>query len=277
MPVGGCGGGGRQGPTRAPCHNRRMKKLFTITALALACATLPAFAQVQPPVAFKGLLEVGTTLVKSFPVGDGLTGWVVRHPSGEHMVAYTTPGGEYLLAGAVFDKDGNNLTQQHVAAHVPKKDYATYMPALRKATAIVTGRKTDTAPTLYVFIDVNCKYCQQTYKQLANAGSEGVQVRWLPVAILGPTSSTKMETILSVPDPAAALDKAETNFPEGVEPAAKVSGRTAAILEENLELMRNFDLRGTPGIVYVHGGKPVTVGGAPSQEEMARILQRVKQ
>lgn len=254
-----------------------MKKLFAITALALACTTLPSLAQTNPPGAFKGLLEVGTTIVKSFPVGDGLTGWVVRHPNGEHIVTYTTPGGEYLIAGAVFDKDGNNLTQQHVATHVPAKDYATYMPALRKATAIVTGRKADPAPTLYVFIDVNCKYCQQTYKQLANAASEGVQVRWLPVAILGPTSSTKMETILAAPDPAAALDKAEMNFPEGVQPAAKVSERTAAILEENLALMRNFDLRGTPGIVYLHAGKPVTVGGAPSQAELARILQRAKQ
>lgn len=278
MPVGGCGVGGRQRPTRMPPATMgRMKKLFAISALALACATLPSIAQQKPPAVFQGLTDAGATIVKSFPVGDGLTGWVIRHPSGEHMVTYTTANGQYMIAGAVFDKDGDNITQEHVATQVPVKDYGAHMPALKKATAIVTGRKAEGAPTLYVFIDVNCRYCHQTYRQLSNAASEGVQVRWLPVAILGPTSATKMETVLSAPDPAAALDKAEKNFPEGVEPAAKVSERTAAVLEENLALMRKFDLRGTPGIVYVHAGKAVTVGGAPSQEELAKILQRVKQ
>lgn len=252
-----------------------MKKLFAITALALACATLPSYAQ-KPPAVFQGLIEAGATIVKSFPVGDGLTGWVIRHPSGDHMITYTTAGGQYMIAGAVFDKDGDNLTQEHVAKQVPVKDYGEHMPALRKATAIVTGSKSPAAPTLHIFLDINCKYCQQTYRMLANAESQGVQVRWLPVAILGPTSATKMETVLGAPDPAAALHKAEMGS-GGVEAAAKASDRTAAILEENLDLMRKFDLKGTPGIVYVHAGKALTVGGAPSPQEMEKILQRAKQ
>lgn len=254
---------------------RSMKKLIALAALAFAFTTsfaAPAAKVVKAPPAFEGLIEAGASIVKSFPVGDGLTGWVVRHPGGDHMVTYTTAGGQYMIAGAVFDKAGSNLTQNHVSLHVPVPDFTELMPELRKAPAIVTGPAKNHKGTVFVFLDPNCTYCAQAYKAFKPHTEAGLQVRYLPVAILGPTSSTKLEAILSAADPAAALDAAETGFPNGVTPAAKVSEKTAAALESNLELMRKLNLRGTPGIVYLKDGKALTVGGMPQPSELARIV-----
>jgi len=251
-----------------------MKKLIISAALLTALSVSAAAAKgPKTPAAFEGLLEAGATIVKSFPVGDGLTGWVVRHPGGEHLVAYTTAGGQYMIAGALFDKSGDNLTQVHVSRHVPLPDYSAHVPALRTAPGtIVVGPQKDQKGTLYVFFDPNCTYCAQAYRALKPYTETGLQVRYIPVAILGPTSYTKLETILSAADPAAALDKAEMGYPNGVTPAAKVSDKTNATLQSNLELMRKFNLKGTPGIVYLKDGKAHTVGGMPQPQELARIV-----
>lgn len=95
-----------------------MKKLFAATTIVLGFAAFPALAESYPPV-FKSLTDAGVKVVKSFPVGDGLTGWVIQHPSGESMITYTTASGQYLIAGAVFDKSGKNITQDHAAKHAP--------------------------------------------------------------------------------------------------------------------------------------------------------------
>jgi thiol:disulfide interchange protein DsbG len=255
-----------------------MKIVFTL--VALTCAITASFAApqgTQLPAAFDGLVKAGATVVKSFPVGDGLTGWVVRHPGGDHMVTYTTSGGQYMIAGAVFDKTGSNLTQEHVAAQVPQKDFSELVPDLRRAPAIVVGPASEQKGTLYVFTDPNCTYCAQAYRALKPHAEAGLQIRYLPVAILGPTSSTKNETILSSADPVAALDEAGMRFPNGVTAAAKVSEKTAAALKSNLDLMQKFELRGTPGIVYLNKGKPVVTGGLPQPHELRRIVTAAQQ
>ena len=122
-------------------------------------------------------------------------------------------------------------------------------PAAPKALADIGKVKVITEGegprVLYIFFDVSCPYCHELYTALRpEAGKDGLEFRWVPVAVLAPTSVTKGVAILQAPNRLAAFRNNENTYGRGpngkgggIVPAAKVSPKTSAILNANNALL----------------------------------------
>ncbi len=146
---------------------------------------------------------------------------------------------------------------------------------------IADGR--DDAPRkVYVFLDANCIYCAKFWADARPWVDSGkVQLRYLMVAVIAPTSAGKAATLLADPDPARRLAAFERSHAFGVArmlqggPHASmadanlmptpISNDVARTLETNEGFMTALDLRGTPGIVFRGlDGRLVAIGGIPA-------------
>ena len=138
---------------------------------------------------------------------------------------------------------------------------------LAQARWIADGR--DDAPRkVYVFMDANCRYCTKFWSDArpwVNSGK--VQLRYIMVAVIAPTSAGKAATLLADPDPARRLASYEQAHAFGVvrmmtggphhgledpnlQPLQPIPAALGRTLEEHEVLMRSLGLQGTPGIVY---------------------------
>ena len=153
---------------------------------------------------------------------------------------------------------------------------------LSRTKWIADGR--DDAPRkVYVFLDANCIYCAKFWADARPWVDGGkVQLRYLMVAVIAPTSAGKAATLLSDPDPARRLTAYERAHAFGVDrmlhggphhsmddanlaPTVPVPEPVARQLQANEALMDALRLRGTPGIV-ARGldGRLVAIGGIPA-------------
>jgi thiol:disulfide interchange protein DsbG len=249
-----------------------MKKLLLGAALATLVAS--ALAQEVPKV-LDAPVKAGMKIVNKFQAGGKLQGWVLSQ-GGQNSVVYTTPDGKFLLAGALIDESGTNLTAQYAEKYIPKPEYDNLMPQLEKTAYIVSGAKGNAAKsTIYVFVDLNCSYCALAYKALMPYEAAGLQVRWVPVAFLRPDSANKAAALYESSNPEAALKNNELTFGKpggGIKPAVTVSAAIAKNLEANGKLMRDFGFSGTPGTVFKDkNGKVMTRNGMIRMSDLPTI------
>jgi protein-disulfide isomerase len=121
-----------------------------------------------------------------------------------------------------------------------------------------------TAPILYVFMDPKCHYCHDYFTSLESTylPQGTVQLRVVPVAILGQDSEQLAEQILSAKDPAKAWSQSEDGDTSGLDTA--VAPDTTTKLQQNRTLMTDWKIKGTPGSVYRgKDGKVKLVYGLP--------------
>ncbi len=97
-----------------------------------------------------------------------------------------------------------------------------------------------------VFFDPNCPYCHELYEDLQPwVGRQGLRLRWIPVAVLAPSSEGKAAAILQAADPRQALTRNETDYNEnpragsggGVVPLAHPRAATREDLARNLQVL----------------------------------------
>jgi thiol:disulfide interchange protein DsbG len=256
-------------------HFNSSKKAAVCAALALSLgALLPAAAVGAQayPKALDQAVRSGVTVVKSFPAASGLTGWVLAQGA-NHSVVYTTADKKTLLAGALIDENGQNLTELYQAQYVPKPDYAAAFQGLEKSAYVAEGMLKSPKNVLYVFVDANCPFCHLMWRALQPYEAAGLQVRWIPVATLGPTSMPKAIEVLAAPDRIAAFRKLEANHGKPWTPSGKASAAThpavAASISRNGELMERFGIAGTPGAVWRdRQGKVQVKSGMPRLSEL---------
>ena len=241
-----------------------------ILAAALASVSLGAAAQapvasapVAPPPApavdaaaetpsvLRNLRVAGVAIIKSFETPSGLTGWVLRDPSGNYNVVYTTTDGQYLVAGALLTAQGQNLTTQYQEAHIPKPDLSNLWPSIEKAGSLVAGAQGDAVKaTVYVVYDPNCPFCDAEHKVLRHYWNEGLQVRYIPVAFLRPDSANKAAALMTAADTTVAFNEHSAKFRSGGIKQVEVTSDIQATLDANLALMRELGLNGTPALIY---------------------------
>jgi len=153
---------------------------------------------------------------------------------------------------------------------------------LQHAHWLADGR--DDAPRkAYVFLDANCVYCTKFWADARPWVDGGkVQLRYLMVAVIAPTSAGKAAALLSDPDPARRLAAYERAHAFGVArmmqggprhsmedaslvPMQPVPAAIGRELQANEGLMDAFRLRGTPGIVLQDAdGRLTAFGGMPA-------------
>ena len=126
----------------------------------------------------------------------------------------------------------------------------TMLREMGQTTAITLG----SGPRVVdVFFDPNCPYCHELYEDLLPwVGKQGLQLRWIPVAVLAPSSEGKAAAMLQAADPREALARNENDYGEnpgagsggGLVPAAHVAVATRE------ELARNVNVLHAAGIYF---------------------------
>lgn len=244
--------------------------LLGIGAAAAAQAAAPDY-----PKALQQAVASGVKVVSSFAAGSGLTGWVLAEGA-RYSIVYTTADKKLLLAGMLIGEHGENLNALFEEKYIPKPDLSALMQKLEKAGAVTEGAAKDAKGVVYVFVDPNCPYCHLTWKALQPYEKAGLQVRWLLVATLGPTSLPKAIEVLAAPDQVAAFRTMEANqgkpFKPGAQSAEATHAAQVATIRHNGELMEQFGVSGTPGIVWKdHQGKVHVKSGLPHLSELPAI------
>lgn len=175
---------------------------------------------------------------------------------------------------------------QSIAATTPQTSASAHQQALDKtlraakdAAWIAEGN----GPRLvYIFFDPECPYCHKLYQETRSLiGRDGLQLRWIPVGILMPTSAGKAAAILDAKDPLAAFHKNEDEFG----PAPKFGGIAETIpseqatkrLQQNAQLFKQTGMPGVPVMMFREAsGKVRIVDGAPSPSLLNEMLRSVK-
>lgn len=263
-----------------------MKK--TLTAVALACG-LMGVAQAQGskvellpipstlPPALQIAAQGGMNIEKSFKADGGMTGWLMYAADGQYAIAYTPPSGDVVVAGRMLSAKGEDLTKRYLDELV---NYDRFLPRIEKSKTVDTGATgKDVKATIWAFMDTNCIYCHYASKALKAYEAAGLQVRWIPVAILGPDSAGQAAAIMTAKNPTAALEEHENTWnpragQKGITPMPN-SSIPEAIRKElnaNVTLMGDLGGKGTPLIVFKDArGHLQRVSGMPNLKDLPRI------
>lgn len=254
-----------------------MRTPYLIPSLAMGALILAAAAPMSGaaetyPKAIAHAVKSGVTVVKSFPAASGLTGWVLSQ-GGHHSIVFTTADRKTLLAGALIDESGENLSANYEEKYVPKPDLTGLYQSLEKSSNLVEGTLKDPKSVMYVFVDANCPYCHFTWIALQPYEKAGLQVRWVLVDTLGPTSLSKAIEVMAASDKAAAFKKMELNHGKAwTAPAQATAAAQPAVAEairNNNVLMGQFGIAGTPGVVWKDKqGKVQVKAGMPRLSEL---------
>lgn len=233
--------------------NGLMSALAMLTMLAMQQSSFGASVP-QVPNAIRMAEKAGVKMDTHFAAASGLTGWVMQR--GEvYRIVYTTADGKTMLMGALIDQEGHNLSAGYYKKYVPKPDFTAAYKRLEHTRYIVAGTKSAPKAMLYVFMDPNCIFCHLTWEELKPYEKVGLQVRWVPVAFLKPTSMGRAAAILQAKNGSAAIDRDETKFnkvaEEGaIKPVPKPSHATVASIESNGNVLHAFGAGGTPTVVW---------------------------
>jgi thiol:disulfide interchange protein DsbG len=248
--------------------------LMLLALAAEAQAPSAARAPSSLPPALRYPLQHGFHLVRSFKAASDLTGWVLKDPDGEYRLLYSTPDGKTLIAGALYASNGDLLSEQYGAQYLPQPDLGALWSRLEMAATISAGAAANGKNLIYVIMDPNCIYCHLLWKALKPYEAAGLQVKWLPVGFLHADSTAKAAALLK--GGSAAFEQLQENFDEKAESGGivgiKPTPEQQTQLEANLQLMKDANIQGTPGIFYKdRTGKVVRKDGMPLMSELAGI------
>ena len=203
-------------------------KSVTYRAVALLGALLMStgIARAEEPVKPEFLKRVDKIISQQALGVGGLIAWTVEK-SGQRMVFYTTPDGQAVIAGNVWDgRTGRNLstpvnqlakatqTRPILAAELDGKAavpglkglYKGVLPESMKTVDSLAGIKEGkgaVADTLYILVDPRCPYCRKAYQETRAYIRMGYSIKWIPFAALANPDQAmpKIAAILQSKDP----------------------------------------------------------------------------
>lgn len=261
-------------------RNRLLRPCLTALALLVGLIGLPAGASAasgddpELPPAVQALTAKGLEVVERFEAPGGLTGFTAR-AGGREVVLYATPDGEHVLLGTLVDARGNNLSEKHLAEHMPERDMGEAWARLEDARWVATGAE-DPERVVYMFTDPFCPYCNAIWKATQPYFEEGLQVRHVLVGVIRPNSKDKAAAMLQADDPAAAFRAHQQAYGNGggKEVNGEVSDGAMAKVEANNRLMRELGIGGTPAVIYKNGdGEVAMANGMPKLSRLAEIYR----
>lgn len=179
-------------------------------------------------------------------------------------IAYVTTDGKYAISGDLFDVAKNDdLTEVHRRElrvkqidSVPETDMVIFAPK-------------DPKYTVTVFTDVDCAYCRELHRQIAEYNRLGIRIRYVFYPRTGPNTESwsKAEEVWCSPNRNDALTRAKLGQPLTTKPCANNPvARTYA-------LGQSFGLQGTPAIVLADGEM---IGGYMPPPELLQELKKTQ-
>jgi thiol:disulfide interchange protein DsbG len=132
------------------------------------------------------------------------------------------------------------------------------------------------ANTVYVFFDTTCPHCAELW-DAARPLLGKIKMVWMPLGLLRPSSAPQGATILSAPDPSAAMTENEKSVQArggGITAAANLSSEVLAKVKANTDLFGKLGADSVPLIVYRHAvtGNTGMHAGSMKTEDLARLL-----
>jgi thiol:disulfide interchange protein DsbC len=177
-------------------------------------------------------------------------------------IAYVTADGKYAMSGDLIEIAKNdNLTETR-----RREIRAKQIGAISEDDMIVFGPNSPKY-TVTVFTDVDCAYCRELHRQIAEYNRLGIRVRYIFFPRTGPNTDSwaKAEEVWCSPNRNDALTRAKLDQPLKAKPCANNPvARTYA-------LGQDFGLQGTPAIVLADGEM---IGGYLSPPELLQELKK---
>ncbi len=253
----------------------KVNKIAAVTAALMAWSIASTAAEKLTPVE-QHLASKGVKITESFPSASGLRA-VIADNGTERRLFYVTPDGKSLIAGMVFDAQGNNVTSADMSkAGVSDVGGAKVLGDAQlqdiwnragKRRWIQEGTS---GKLVYVFFDPNCPYCHRLWTTLrAGVDAGKIQVRWLPVAILKDSSKGLGAAIYTAPKASAAMAQMVNRQ---LQPIA-VQDKENRDMAHNLLLLRDTGYTGVPAIMFRRGEKVVSMMGYPNEQELSALLK----
>ena len=279
---------------------KRMTSLFKKTALAvtlsasilvLAGCNKPGSESTKSTQSDQGVVAVIDKITQGqfkvdrhFDVeGHGLTGYVAEpKQGGQPVIFYSNNKTGDVIYGMLFDKEGNNLTEQYVSKHIKPLLAKKLFSQVGSTTSFLIGQS-DAPHQIYVVGEPNCSICHKLYADLEPFVKKGdLSIRWIMTAFLRPDSVGKAAAILQSKDPAVMLSQDEDHFNMKTEegsltalPADKITDATKDALKANMEFMAKNGIRGTPAMFYMDTeGQAKRIDGYP-QEKLETLMQSI--
>ncbi|WNV05924.1 hypothetical protein RP726_05790 [Candidatus Methylospira mobilis] len=288
--------------------------LSVISAGGIAWLTALKPATIDKPQAQSFLSQVSNNKIaveSVFSGPQGLTGVVLQSPTGEKGIGWITEASDqktsvFIVGGMVLNHEGKNLSvdayQTHIAGgsaeKVSKKasgsgDLKDIDPFQLKGITLGQGDK-----TLIAFMDMNCHFCEKLFGFIIQNQDilyqAGVQVRFIPVGILGNDSIRRAVTVLQDENTpvdkeqynSAALRKLVANYnhqslhtqeipplPEAIEQIVE----QVALSTDYLKSISPNRNAATPTLLWSGAnGRQVRVSGVSSLDDLKKILQDIQ-
>ncbi len=167
------------------------------------------------------------------------------------QLLYVSKDAQYLISGKLFSIS-NGLTD--LTAESMERLELKKAPSRReKINAInekdmIVFKAADEKYRVTVFTDVDCSYCRKLHKEMKNYNKLGITVQYMgfPRAGIGSPSHKKLQTVWCADDPLDAMNKAKIDRTFG-------SNTCDDPLEKHIQLVKEFDLSGTPAIILKSG------------------------
>lgn len=179
-------------------------------------------------------------------------------------IVYMSGDGQYVFTGDLYSvPTHNNLTEAHrrelrqkLIDSIPESQMVIFSPPQPKYTVTV-------------FTDVDCAYCRELHRQIAEYNRLGVRVRYIFYPRTGPNTESwhKAEQVWCSADRKAALTRAKLGQPLDAKPCG------ATPVAREYALGKAIGLEGTPGIVASNGAM---VGGYLPPEMLVEELEQQK-
>lgn len=229
-----------------------MRTVANLLASALLLVGAPVFAQGTTPVepldqaveeAQRALRQTFTNLSFEDFGPSPVKGPVYQANAGGRIL-YFAPESGHLLFGAVYDRNGVNVTALAQDGAAQRR-----LGAIDPADALPIGPAG--APSVIEFTDPDCPYCQALERFWLAKASEGKPVRRLIYFVSGihPQAAAKAEHILCSPDQVAAFKALYA----GSQPKALLKCPAgAAKVAKDAALVRKMGVTGTPTL-FVEG------------------------
>lgn len=196
-------------------------------------------AQAHAVTGLARTLDVPESSIQPTPL-PGL--YAIQH---DHDIAYVSADGKYALHGPLYDvstsrdltEDALRTLRRNALARVDPSDSIVFAP-----------RDTATRYTVTAFLDVDCGYCRQFHRRIADYNSRGIAVRYLAWPRSGPDTPSwqKAEGVWCSSNRAAALTAATLGRP-------LVAGHCANPVAREYQLGVDLGVQGTPTLILPDG------------------------
>lgn len=171
--------------------------------------------------------------------------------SGDKIVYYV-PSSGHVITGALWTKEGENLTVktlEKVTSVKAQKNYDLLNASLDKAVKVGTGKN-----VIIELTDPDCPYCRKMHNYWSTRKDVTRYVFLMPIPQLHPNAEVKSRYILAAADREKALEEVFSGKFDTTPPEA---GDDKGLLSIHKELTSKTGINGTPAFfvngTFVHG------------------------